>query len=204
MREMSMQIEPIVTVADLNAMPDDGNRYETINGELFVSKAPGITHQLVFGNLFLILSSYLTKRPVGQIVATPGLVLSRKDAVIPDLVFIRTERLAQVVSGERLIAAPELVIEILSPGNENRRRDRTVKRQLYGKFGVKEYWLVDPKKRTVETYVLEDQTLRLASTSGVSDNLTSTVLPGFHCPVSSIFDLNLPPATGVDRRSNGN
>jgi Uma2 family endonuclease len=189
---MSTQIEPVVTVADLNAMPDDGNRYETIDGELFVSQAPGIKHQIVVGNLFLLVSSYLRRRPIGEIIATPGLVLSRKDAVIPDLVFIRTERLGKVISGDRLVAAPELVMEILSPGSDNKRRDRTVKRQLYGKFGVKEYWLVDPKKCLIETYVLEGRTLKLLSTLGEADKLSSAILPGLHCPVGSIFDLALP------------
>jgi len=195
MKEVNFRAEPLVTVADLNAMPDDGNRYETINGELFVSKAPGITHQLVFGNLFRMLSSYLVKRPIGKIIGTPGLVLSHNDAVIPDLVFIRTERLAQVVSGERLVGAPELVIEILSPGNENKRRDRTVKRQLYGRFGVKEYWVVDPKRRSIDVYVLKGRALGLGSSFGETEDLSSAVLPGFRCPIDSVFDLGLPLRT---------
>jgi len=98
-----MRVAPLLTVSDLDDLPEDGNRYELIEGELFASKAPGITHQLTFGILFDTLSTFLKSNPVGKIIATPGLILSDLDAVIPDLVFIRNERLAEVISGERLI-----------------------------------------------------------------------------------------------------
>jgi len=139
-----MRVAPLLTISDLDDLPEDRNHYELIEGELFASKATGITHQLTFGILFEVLSTYLKSNPVGKIIATPGLILSDLDAVIPDLVFIRNERLAEVISGERLIGPPDLVVEILSPGRENETRDRVAKRQLYGKFGVLEYWILDP------------------------------------------------------------
>ena len=184
---MSTQIEPIVTVADLEAMPDDGNRYEIIEGELFLSKAPGVPHQRVSGEVFDSFRSYLRKHPIGEVLATPGLILSGTDAVIPDLVFIVNERVSEVITGDRLTAAPDLVVEILSPGPDNLRRDRVAKRQLYGRFGVKEYWILDPERRIIEVYVLRGRVLELATTLGEHDELRSPVLPGFSCRVQSFF-----------------
>src|SRR6267378_3350739 len=116
---MAARIEPLMTVDDLDAMPEDGNRYEVIEGELFVSRAPGLPHQRVFGNIFKAFQSYLNTNPIGEIIATPGLVFEKYSGVIPDVVFFTHERGAEIIANERLHAAPELVIEILSPGREN-------------------------------------------------------------------------------------
>ena len=147
---MSTQIEPIVTAADLEAMPDDGNRYEIIEGELLFSKASGVPHQRVSGELFYEFRSYLGEHPTGEVImiATPGLTLSETDAVIPDLVFILNERASEVITGDRLTAAPDIVIEILSPGADNLRRDRVAKRQMYAKFGVKEIGSLIPRNES--------------------------------------------------------
>jgi Uma2 family endonuclease len=115
------------------------------------------------------------------------LILSDLDAVIPDVVFIMNERLNEVITGDRLTAAPDIVAEILSPGAENLRRDRVAKRQLYARFGVREYWILDPRERTVEVYVPDHDALKLAATLKESDQLTTPILPGFSCPVTSIF-----------------
>ena len=149
---MATKIEPRLTVADLDACPDDNNRYELIEGELFVSRAAGLPHQLVLHNLQMALASYLKQNPIGRVVPGPGAVFSDYDAVIPDLVVVRNERWDQIVADDRFVQAPDLVIEILSPGKQNRERDLLVKRQLYSKYGVKEYWIVDPENRSIETY----------------------------------------------------
>jgi Uma2 family endonuclease len=186
-KELSTHVEPLVTVADLEAMPDDGNRYETIEGELFLSKAPSVIHQRVFGRLFKEFALYLDVNPIGELLATPGLTFTDVDAVIPDIVLTLNERISQVVTGDRLTAAPDLVVEILSPGPSNLRRDRVAKRQLYGRFGVGEYWILDPQERTVEVYILLGDTLMLSATLTDSDQLTSVLLPGFRCEVKSLF-----------------
>src|SRR6185295_13515105 len=116
---MAARIEPLLTVADLDACPDDNNRYELIEGELFVSRAPGIPHQRVLLNLIIGLTEYLAHHPIGVLVPGAGAVFSDYDAVIPDLVFVRSERWLQVVTGEKFTGAPDLVIEVLSPGVEN-------------------------------------------------------------------------------------
>jgi Uma2 family endonuclease len=184
---MSTQIEPLLTIADLDAMPDDGQRYEIIEGELFVSCAPGLTHQNVSVNLTIDLGNFLSANPIGKIWTTPGVIFSELSGVIPDLVFISKDRIAEIAPGERIMGAPDLVIEIVSPGAENERRDRIAKRQLYGKHGVKEYWLVDPYLRTVEVYLLKGRTMKHWKTRCEEDELTSPTLLGFTCQVASIF-----------------
>lgn len=185
---MAAKIEPLMTVDDLDAMPEDGNRYEVIEGELFVSRAPGLPHQIVSGNIFGYFWSYLVENPIGRIIATPGLVFSQYSGVIPDLVFYTHARGVEIIANERLVAAPDIVIEILSPGRENISRDRVAKRQLYGKHGVKEYWIVDSESRSVEVYRLANQSLELVKMFRDVDELTSPVLLGFGCPLSKIFE----------------
>jgi Uma2 family endonuclease len=185
---MAARIEPLMTVDDLEAMPDDSNRYEVIEGELFVSRAPGLPHQILSGNIHYQFSSYLETNPIGRIVATPGLILSQFSGVIPDLVFYTHERGRNIIDKDRLNAAPEIVIEILSPGRENISRDRIAKRQLYAKHGVQEYWIADSENRSVEIYRLVDQELNLSAMLRLDDQITSPLLPGFSCPLSKIFE----------------
>jgi Uma2 family endonuclease len=192
MKEINMasRIEPLLTVADLDAFPDDdGNRYELIGGELFVSRAPGIPHQRVLLNLELGLSDYLRANPIGILVPGAGAIFSDYDAVIPDLAFVCNERWDQVVTGEKFTGALDLVIEILSPGTQNRQRDLSAKRQLYGKYGAKEYWIVDSENREVLVLRLQGQTLEEIVTLKTDDELTSPLLPDFKLKVSTIFNL---------------
>lgn len=186
---MAARVEPLLTVADLDACPEDNNRYELIEGELFVSRAPGIPHQRVVLNLEIILSNYLREHPIGILVPGAGASFSDYDAVIPDLAFVRNEHWDQVVTGDKFTGALDLVIEVTSPGAENRRRDLLVKRQLYGKYGVAEYWVVDSDNRQVEVYRLQDQRLESAATFKNSDELDSPLLPGFKVAVNTIFSL---------------
>jgi Uma2 family endonuclease len=186
---MAARIEPLLTVADLDACPEDNNRYELIEGELFVSRAPGISHQRVVLNLEIILSNYLREHPIGILVPGAGAIFSDYDAVIPDLAFVRNERWDQVVTGEKFTGALDLVIEVTSPGAENRRRDLLVKRQLYGKYGVGEYWVVDSDNRQIEVYRLRDQHLASAGTFKNSDELDTPLMPGFKLAVNTIFSL---------------
>ncbi len=184
---MATKIEPLMTIGDWEAMPDDGNRYEIIEGELFVSCSPGLTHQFALGNLLFFIRSYLEQNPIGFVVFTPGLILSEYSGVIPDIVFFRHERSEEIISGERLAGPPDLVIEILSPGSENTRRDRVAKLQLYAKHGVPEYWIVDPVSQVLDVYRLKNASFELEATLTNDDELSSPVLPGFKRSVSDIF-----------------
>jgi Uma2 family endonuclease len=184
---MSAKVEPILTVSVLDALPDDGNRYELFEGELFVSRAPSLSHQRVLGNIYAVIRAYLEQNPIGEVLLTPGVIFDEFNSAIPDAVFISQQRAGEIISGERIVEAPELVIEIVSPGKENARRDREVKRQVYGKHGVKEYWIADPTSRSLEIYRLKRHNLLLVETLADEDDVLSSVLPGFRCQARQIF-----------------
>ena len=184
---MSIPKEKWMTVDDLLLMPDDGNRYEVIEGELFVTRAPNYEHQAVISKLTTLIGIYLERNPIGSVVGGPGVIFSKFSGVIPDLIFLTHKTRKKVLSGGKLKGAPELAIEIVSPGAASHRRDRVAKRNLFGKHGVQEYWIVDYKTRAVEVYALEQNVLQLVAKLSEQDTLTSSVRPGFTCSVAAIF-----------------
>lgn len=186
---MTTQIQPVLTIADLDCTPDDGNRYELIEGEIYMSRAPSLTHQITLQNFLMALGSFVSNNPIGIVVPGPGVIFDDFNGVIPDIVFFSNERRAEIASGDRLSGAPDLAIEIISPGAENERRDRVLKRRLYGRFGVKEYWLVDLVSRSVEVYELVEDGLELTATFTGDDEMTSSVLTGFRAKLADLFAL---------------
>jgi len=185
---MSAKVQPLLTVADLELMPDDGNRYELFEGELFVSCAPGIPHQVVLGHIYFVIRTYLIQNPIGEIVITPGVIFNDLNSAIPDALFYSHKRGKEVIHNERLYGPPELMIEILSRGKENVRRDREVKLKVYAKYGVKEYWIIDPVNLKVEIYRLKRRHFALIHTLAGDDEVASAVLPGLRCPVRQFFN----------------
>ncbi len=146
------------TSHDLELLPDDGKRYEIVDGELYVSKQPDWHHQYICLRLGAILDAWSRETKVGRANAAPGLVF------------------------------PELAIEVLSPGVTNTRRDREIKLKLYSRRGILEYWIVNWQERYIEVYRREQAVLKLHSTLYEADVLQSPHLPGFSCQVSEIFD----------------
>ena len=138
---MSAQLETLLTNQDLEGLPRDGNRYELIEGELYVSAPPDLIHQRCLGKVYFAFAQYLDDQLIGDIVFGPGVILSDYDGVIPDLVYLSNERRDQIATGTRIYGAPNLVIEVLSPGMQNMERDRKLKLKLYDKYGVDEYWI---------------------------------------------------------------
>jgi Uma2 family endonuclease len=184
---MNTKLRPL-TIHDLEAMPYiDGKRHELIEGELFVSCSPGLTHQRVTANLITLFVIFLRENRIAEWVPTPGLVFNESSAVIPDLVVFLGKKSDAIITGDQLTGPPDLVIEILSPGAANIRRDRIFKLQLYSKHAVPEYWIVDPGNLAVEQYVLHGSTLKLMQTLQRDDVLSSSAIPGFSCLVSDIF-----------------
>ena len=175
-----------LTIAQLEALPDDNNRYELIDGELLPSKAPGIPHQLSLGRLFSRLTNYLENAPMGVLIWGPGVVFDDYNGVIPDMAFVSADR-QHIITERGLIDAPDLIVEVVSPGEKNSERDRQLKRQLYSRRGVREYWVVDPQLRTIEVYRLHQNVLVLEATLRGADELTSMLFPGFSCAVSEIL-----------------
>ncbi len=132
-------------------MPEDGNRYEAIGGELCVSPPPRPPHQWVSANLFQALTDLLVRPGFGRLFYAPiGVEFpDTEEGVQPDLLFVSAERLS-IVTEDWIRGAPDLVIEILSPSTA--RRDRTVKRHLYQRQGVPEYWIVDLDAKQIEVW----------------------------------------------------
>lgn len=176
------------TTADLELLPDSGNRYELIDGELIVTRAPHWNHQRTCGRIFTALDDWSLSAGLGQAAIGPGMIFTDADNVIPDVVWASRERLATVLDDDgHLTGAPELVVEVLSFGGDNERRDREAKLKLYSARGAQEYWIADWRRQQIEIYRREQATLKLAATLFVNDDLTSPVLPGFSCPVARIF-----------------
>lgn len=171
-------------------MPDDGGwkRYEIVGGELYVTRAPHISHQDAGGNLYFELQAWSRKTRSGKPFQTPGVIFTPNDAVIPDVVWISHERLTDGIdSSGHLTVAPELMIEILSAGEKNEQRDREVKLKLYSRYGVQEYWIVNWRLKTLEVYRRSDGQIQLHSTLLVEDSLTSPLLPEFAVPIAQVF-----------------
>jgi Uma2 family endonuclease len=177
------------TSADLETLPDDGKRYEIIDGELHVSKQPHWYHQAVSGQLFALLQAWNRTTTAGYANLAPGVIFADDEDVAPDVVWISRARLAASLAPDgKLHAAPELVIEVLSPGSLNERRDREAKLKLYSRRGVHEYWIVDWRARQVEVYRREEHALRLVATLYEADTLHTTLLPGFALSIATLFE----------------
>lgn len=176
------------TTADLVLLPDNGNRYEIIDGELFVTRAPHWKHQKACGRIFTALDIWSQSTSLGEPSLAPGIIFSDFDNVIPDVAWASKERLAVILDNAgHLTAAPELIVEVLSAGIENERRDREAKLKLYSSRGVQEYWIVDWQRQQIEVYRRENANLVLIATLFLSDELTSPLLPGFSFKVGEIF-----------------
>ncbi len=140
----------LYTVDDVRAFPDDGHRYETIAGELFVTPAPSLWHQEVAGRLHLLMGEHVRRHKLGKLWFAPlDVVFGPLTLVEPDLVFVRAERRG-ILTEREVAGAPDLAVEILSPTTA--RTDRGRKRALYQEQGVAEYWIVDPDRRQVEVW----------------------------------------------------
>jgi Uma2 family endonuclease len=180
---MSLLTRPL-TYDDLRQMPDDSNRYEVIGGELIVSPSPNRAHQKVSLRLTLLIAQYVADHRLGEVYVAPVDVrLSQHNAVQPDLLFIRQDRLGIYGPNGPVEGAPDLVVEIVSPSS--RTMDRIRKAALYADSGVPEYWLVDPEKRDFQLLVLDQgQYEPVAAEDG---RFPSSVIPGLVVDPSALF-----------------
>ena len=181
------------TLADLKhvAQPWDDTRYEIIDGELFVSTQPSAQHQYACGEATAELRNWNRATGTGVVLPAPGLIFADDDTAAPDVVWVSKERLRTVLWDDgKLHGPPELVVEVLSPGPVNERRDREVKLKLYSRRGVDEYWILDCQERRAEVYrrdPADPGMLRLAAALGADDALDSPLLPGFRVRVGDLF-----------------
>jgi Uma2 family endonuclease len=178
------------TNADLELFPDDGKRYEIIDGDLFVTHAPHWNHNKAVGRLYAALENWtFSEAGFGEATLGSGIIFSPEDDVISDAVWVAdVHRLEHILdSGGHLTEAPDLAIESLSPGKNNERRDKILKLKLYSNWGVKEYWIVDWHSQTLEVYRRENAQLQRVATLYPGDTLTSPLLPGFDVSISLLF-----------------
>jgi Uma2 family endonuclease len=176
------------TYHDLILFPEDGKRHELIDGDHYMTPSPRTKHQKVSGNLFGLLFIHLQETNAGGLFAAPmDVVLSDLDVVEPDLLFICAAR-AAIITENNIQGPPDLVVEIIS--DTSRKTDEIVKRKLYERFGIQEYWIVDPELEAVKIYRLTDQRyVRAAELSRESgDTFATPLLPGLQMPLSSLFD----------------
>ena len=171
--------------------PDDGKRHEIIDGVHYVTPSPNFKHQIVMGNLYMALGSYLKAQPIGVVCFAPlDVLFSRFDVVEPDLLYISKVRRA-VITDKNIQGAPDLVVEILSPGT--RKRDQTVKRALYERSDVQEYWIVDPVRDGVKVFRrTAGEFVCAAELQAEEDTLTTPLLPGFSVTLTDLFAPALP------------
>ena len=176
------------TISDLEGFPDNGNRYEIINGELFVTRSPHWNHQNAVGAILSHIHIWSQQSGLGQAVMSPGIIFSDSDNVIPDVVWISNRRLADLLNDAgHLTGAPELIVEVLSKTEKDKQRDRKTKLKLYSAHGVQEYWIFDYQQQQIEVYRRNEGTLQRALTLFATDELTSPLLPEFRCLVGSLF-----------------
>jgi Uma2 family endonuclease len=180
-----------LTYDDLLALPDDGMRHELIDGEHYVTPSPNSAHQFIVGNLFLLLSAHTrAARGLGVVMLSPfDIVLTRHDVVEPDLIYFTARRFKDVVGERNAQGAPDLAIEVLSPST--RRRDEIIKRRLYERMGVREYWIVDPDLESVKVHRLVDGKYQKAAELSLEDEavLTTPLLPGLSIALRAVFEL---------------
>jgi Uma2 family endonuclease len=173
------------TYRDYSRLPEDGWIYEIIGGELYMSPAPRPRHQKCAFKFAMRLQEYADQLHAGEVYPSPvGVVLpGYADPVQPDVVFIARDRL-EIVQEDRIVGAPHIVVEVLSPWNW--KVDRLKKAKIYASAGVREFWLIDPDLRTMELFTLRDASYYLVGKYHVGDCVRSEAVPGFVVEVEEI------------------
>jgi Uma2 family endonuclease len=183
---MAVRVIPVkLTYRDYVTWPDDGRRYELYEGEAYMVPSPSVKHQRISGNLQVLLRQFLLENGQGEVFYAPlDVVFSESTVVQPDILFISHQRRG-IIGEQNISGAPDLVIEILSPSSEE--RDRGIKLQLYCRYGVQEYWLVDSEERTVEVLALSPEGYQVLGQYSGDEVVSSQVLAGFQFPAEEIF-----------------
>lgn len=179
----SMPESALVTYEDLASFADDNVRREIIDGELFVTAAPFLRHQRVLRRLLLAFDRHIQEHGGGEVFMAPAdVVFSQINVVEPDLLFIAKDQL-EIMTEKNVQGAPALIAEVVSDS----RMDRVRKRDLYARFGVPEYWVVDPDADRVEVYRLDDGSYPKPQLFEPGDVLAYARLPGLQVDVAALF-----------------
>lgn len=177
------------SIRDIPFLPQNESvNYEIIDGELFVTRSPHHLHQRICGKLFRYLDVWSENSGLGETIIAPGVTFSDFDSVIPDVVWISKEKSANIEDeAGYLLGAPELVVEVLSPGKTNKTRDKEAKLKLYSLHGVREYWICDRFDKQVSIYRRQKTRLVLVTTLLENDVIKSPLLPDFSCLVENLY-----------------
>jgi len=178
-----------LTYDDYLLFPEDGKRHELIDGEHYVTPAPIWRHQAISSNLVGMIWSYLQQHRIGRVFAAPfDVIFSNFDVVEPDVLYLSKQRIAELEPSPWIKGAPNLVVEIGAPST--RKRDETIKHRLYERFGVDEYWVIDPELDTIKVYRrANDRYERVAElTLESGDVVTTPLLPALELPLAKIFE----------------
>ena len=172
------------TYEDYLALPQTGPRHQLIEGDLLLSPSPTSPHQRIVRRLLGILSGFVESGSLGEVFCAPlDVVLSDVDVVQPDLLFVASAHRKRILR-RGIQGSPDLVVEVLS---EDRDMDVHVKRKLYARYGVPEYWVVDPDEETVLLYRLRERPARPTRTYASGDLLESPTFPGLKVPLREVF-----------------
>jgi len=175
----------ILTYDDYRLLPNDRNRYEIIDGELSVTPAPRPKHQRISSHLHVILANHIFARHLGDIYAAPtDLILTPTTVVQPDLIFVDNDR-RHIVTERAIEGPPTLLIEILSPATHE--TDRLTKAQLYARYQVPHYWLVDPDQRTLEAYELARDHYNLVASAQNVEVFAPSLFPGLSIQLGDLW-----------------
>jgi len=181
-----MPVDTRLTYEDYSLLPNNGKRYEIIDGELLVTPSPRRSHQKVVTNLVYYLVEFVRRHDLGEVYAAPfDVVFSRYDVVEPDVLYVSKAR-ASVLTEKNVQGAPDLVVEVVSETTAE--IDRTTKLKLYARCGVQEYWIIDPVECSAEVYRLEKQGFELAARLRTDQSLTSPLFPGFSLALRKLVE----------------
>ena len=183
----SMQdVRPRVGYTDLESMPDDGRRYEIHGGELVVVPSPRLGHQVTVGEVFSLLRDYAREAGGLALVAPFDIVFDEFDVVQPDVLFFRAERVHLLRPDAVTRHAPDIVVEVLSPSTAS--TDRGRKRWLFARYGVPEYWIVDPIARRIEIHAFENGEYRETQVASGDETVHSVFLPDLTFEAARVFE----------------
>ncbi len=176
------------TVEDYKSLTESSDqRYELIDGNLYMTPSPSIRHQAVLTNIFLLLASHVRASGSGRVLVAPlDVVLGRgeqRSVVQPDLLYISKDRASLLA--DDIVGAPDLVIEILSPSTA--RRDAVLKKSLYARSGVREFWIVDVDVETVDVFLLGKDGYGTPFHHDTDGTIASTVVAGLEIAVAEVF-----------------
>lgn len=168
---------------DYLQLPED-KRYEIIDGDLFMVPSPNEDHQRVLANLFYIFSRYVRKNDTGIVYCAPfDILFSEEDIVQPDIIFVSNEN-KKIITKDNIKGAPDMLVEILSPSTS--KRDIGIKKKLYARHGVREYWIINPEDKTIEILRLHGKQYE-SKRYHKEDRLSSVIIKGLEFEAKEIF-----------------